>query len=406
MAQHGQVLKLRSCRSDGKARWAYRYRVNGCYSKRPQVGGFATRDEAQRALRRELARLRPGREMTVAELVEKYLNVHQAAPSTIEKLRWLLSKVTAAFGDRLIADLRSEEICAWRGTLPEGHRFEATQALRQVLNAAVAWELIDVNPARRGVPNPLRRFPEKRPFESWEQVNALAARLDAVTGPMVVFGAATGLRPAELVALERRDVDRTGGVVYVRRQFVRGRVKQPKTRRSIRAVPLQSAALNALDRLSETEGPLLFPAPRGGHIDLHNFRPRLAAGADRSGHRSGPPAVRLAPHLRHLRAPRGHLDLRPVPFHGRESGNDRSPLRPPRPRWARSRCRAARRLRAGFRRVDVKWTSPRNRQARSAREVAASVARWRLERWTFGGRRRSETSPTVTTEPPAEQVLC
>jgi integrase len=224
--------------------------------------------------------------MTLTELVEEYLKLHQAAPSTIEKLRWLLSKATAAFGDQLIADLRSEEICAWRGVLPEGHRFEATQALRQVLSAAVAWELIDANPARRGVPNPLRRFPEKRPFESWEQIRALASRLDAVTGPMAVFGAATGLRPAELVALEQRDIDRAGGVVYVRRQLVRGQVKHTKTRRSVRAVPLQWAALDALDQLPETAGPLLFPAPHGGYIDLHNFRPRhwrpaqIAAGID------------------------------------------------------------------------------------------------------------------------------
>ena len=87
----------------------------------------------------------------------------------------MLSKATAAFGDRPIGSLRSEEICAWRGTLPEGHRFEATQALRQVLSAAVAWELIDANPARRGVPNPLRRFPEKLPFESWEQIRVWGA---------------------------------------------------------------------------------------------------------------------------------------------------------------------------------------------------------------------------------------
>jgi hypothetical protein len=119
------------------------------------------------------------------------LRVHQAAPSTIEKLRWLLSKATTVFGDRPIAELRSEEICAWRGALLEGHRFEAIQALRQVLNAAVVWELTDANPGRRGVPNPLRRFPEKRPFESWEKTNELAAELDAVTGPVVVFGAAS-----------------------------------------------------------------------------------------------------------------------------------------------------------------------------------------------------------------------
>jgi integrase len=274
MAQHGQVLKLRARRADGKAVWAYRYRVNGCRSKRPQVGGFATRAEAERALRRELARLRPGRQMTLAVLVDEYLRVHQAAPATIEKLRWLLAKATAAFGEVRLVELRADEICAWRGALPEGHRFEATQALRQVLNAAVAWQLLDVNPAKRGVPNPLRRFPEKRPFESWEEIRGVAAQLGPVTGPMVVFGAATGLRPAELVALERRDIDRDGGVVYVRRQLVRGQIKHTKTRRSVRAVPLQAAALEALDQLPESDAPPLFPAARGGYIDLHNFRAR------------------------------------------------------------------------------------------------------------------------------------
>jgi integrase len=286
MAQHGQVLRLRARRSDGKALWAYRYRVNGGRSKRPQVGGFATRTDAERALRRTLARLRPGAETTLAELVEEYLEVHQAAPATIEKLRWLLAKATATFGEVQLIDLRAEEICAWRRMLPEAHRFEATQALRQVLNAAVAWQLIDLNPAKRGVPNPSRRFPEKRPFGSWDEIRALAKQLGPVTGPMVLFGAATGLRPAELVALERQDVDRAGGAVYVRRQFVRGQVRPPKTRRSLRSVPIQSVALEAIEQSPASESPLLFPAPRGGHIDMHNFRARewrpaqLAVGID------------------------------------------------------------------------------------------------------------------------------
>jgi site-specific recombinase XerC len=273
MGQHGQVLKLRARRPDGKAVWAYRYRISGSRPKRPQVGGFPTRTEAERALRRELARLRPGRYVTLAELVVEYLEVHQAAPATIEKLRWLLGKATAAFGEMRLVELRADEICAWRGALPEGHRFEATQALRQVLNAAVAWQLLDVNPARRGVANPLRRFPEKRPFESWDDIYVVAAQLGPVTGPMVVFGAATGLRPAELVALERRDIDRDGGVVYVRRQLVRGQMKHTKTRRSVRAVPLQAVALEALDQLPASDGPV-FPAARGGYIHLHNFRAR------------------------------------------------------------------------------------------------------------------------------------
>jgi hypothetical protein len=114
----------------------------------------------------------------------------------------------------------------------------------------------------------------------------------------------------------------------------------------------------------------------------------LAAGADRLGHRSEPPALRPAPHLRHLRAPRRHLDLRPLALHGRQPGDDRSPLRPPRPRRTRPRRRAARRLRARFRRVDVRWTPPQNPQTRTAKRLAHE-----LTRPTFGAVDVSWTPP-------------
>ncbi len=119
--------------------------------------------------------------------------MHQATPATIEKLRWLLAKATEVLGNVRLVDLRSQPICACQGTLPEGHRFEATQALRQVLNRAVAWGLIDVNPAKRGVDNPLRRVSEKRPFESWAEIDTVASNLGRMFGPMVVFAAATSM---------------------------------------------------------------------------------------------------------------------------------------------------------------------------------------------------------------------
>ena len=64
---------------------------------RPQVGGFATRAEAQKALRKALDRIGPGRggAMTLAELVDEYLELHQAEPVTIAKLRWLLARQRA-----------------------------------------------------------------------------------------------------------------------------------------------------------------------------------------------------------------------------------------------------------------------------------------------------------------------
>jgi len=195
------------------------------------------------------------------------------------------------------------------------------------------------------------------------------------TGPMVVFGAATGLRPAELVALEQRDLDRAGVVVYVRRQVVRGQVKQPKTRRSIRAVPLQAAALEALDLLPEA-GPLLFPAAHGGHIDLHNFRARhwrpaqIAAGID---------PVRRPYDLRHtyatfaLRAGISIFDL------SRFMGASLAMIDRHYGHLARDGRDHAVALLDAYARDSAAWTSggrrPQNPQTHSATAVAASLTR-------------------------------
>jgi integrase len=274
--QQGQVFKLKARCADGEPLWAYRYRVAGRGSARLQ-GGFSTRAEAQRALQNKLARLLPGGRsatMTLGEWVEEYLQAHQGERVTVAKLRWLLGKATAELGEVRLAELSPEQVCAWRLTVPEGHRFEATQALRQVLNRAVAWKLIDDNPGKC-VPNPGRRCREQRPFDSWAQVRSVAERLGPTFGPMVVFAAATGLRPSELFALEQGDLDRAAGVVQIRRAYANGRVKQTKTRLSRRAVPLQAIALGALDQVRPLEGsPLLFPNSRGGHLDFRNFNRR------------------------------------------------------------------------------------------------------------------------------------
>jgi hypothetical protein len=173
--QQGQVFKLKARGTDGEPLWAYRYRAAGRGSSRLQMGGFATRAEAQRGLQNKLGRLWPGGRpatLTLGEWVEEYLDAHQGERVTVAKLRWLLGKATAELGEVRLAELSPEQVCAWRLTVPEGHRFEATQALRQVLNRAVAWKLIDENPAKRGVPNPSRRCREQRPFESWAQIRA------------------------------------------------------------------------------------------------------------------------------------------------------------------------------------------------------------------------------------------
>jgi hypothetical protein len=100
---------------DGQPLWAYRYRLEGRSSERPQVGGFATRGEAEKALRKVLDRLGPGggwATITLAEFVDEHLEMHQAASVTIAKLRWLLGKATAVLGEKRLAELSPRDMYA------------------------------------------------------------------------------------------------------------------------------------------------------------------------------------------------------------------------------------------------------------------------------------------------------
>jgi integrase len=113
-------------------------------------------------------------------------------------------------------------------------------------------------------------------------------------------GVGTGLRPEELFGLHRDDVDRQAAVLHVRRRFTSGMLKDGgKTTGSVRTVPLRAVVVEELEahrkRLAETalaagprgrawvESEILFPAPRGGYIDLEKFR-----------HREWSPALRAA----------------------------------------------------------------------------------------------------------------
>ena len=183
----------------------------------------------------------------------------------------------------------SLDIAEWQTTLPRRYRYAIMRSLRQVLNAAVRWELMQQNPAARVGANPQPRARDVPIFDSLRSVDRLAAELSHRSAGAVVFAVETGLRPSEWSALENRHVDSRGGVVSVRQTIVDGRVKEyGKTSRSRRDVPLTARALAALpDEFLDRDSTLLFPALSGVHLDLDNWRRRawrpavFAAGLDR-----------------------------------------------------------------------------------------------------------------------------
>jgi integrase len=149
------------------------------------------------------------------------------------------------------------------------------QALRQMLDAAVRGERMSRNPAKLAGRNPKPPPRAVRAFTSDELV-AIAAELSAIYRPLPAFAAATGLRPEEWQALQRRDIDRHAGVVSVHRTVSSGEVVElAKTQRSRRQIPLARRALDALGGIpARLDAPLLFPAQGGQLLNLDNFRRR------------------------------------------------------------------------------------------------------------------------------------
>jgi integrase len=254
--------------------WAIRYRDGR--GVRRQRGGFRTKAEAKEVLDDELRKARLGPlyrpEATLQQLVDVFLEQYQGAPASADWLRYHLSKGTAKFGDVPIGELDALAIARWRASLPEKLRHGSHRALRQVLAAAVRWRWIDRNVAV-DVKNPGHPRTEFTPFDTWDEVEGVAAELGPF-GPLVIFAVGTGVRPEEAFGADWTDIDLSEGILRVRRAFAKGRLKTyAKTERSRRRVPLRAKVVEALDGLPRRNR-VLFPNSVGGRVDINNWRSR------------------------------------------------------------------------------------------------------------------------------------
>lgn len=283
----------------GPGSWQARYTDED--GKQRGRGGFASKTAARDWLDdklREVEKLRRGemlpasdRPETVDELLDVFLAKHgrRIDPATVRKLEAQLRKARDEFGSRHPDSLRKSELEDWQLDLPDGSRHDCFRALRQ----ALAWAsdpdrgYCERN-ASATIKNPKRSKSERKPvhpFETWAEVFAVADELDGRYRALPILLVGTGLRPEEAFGLHRSHLDRERGMLLVEQRYSGGMVKPgTKNGEPERYVPLRRIVLDALAAMPpRIDTPILFPAPRGGYIDIERFR-----------HREWTPALRAA----------------------------------------------------------------------------------------------------------------
>lgn len=139
----------------------------------------------------------------------------------------------------------------------------------------MTWSHVLQNPARSFRPTTNTAGKKISPFESWAEVEAVAARAGHY-GPPVRFACATGLRPQEWAALRWLDVDLAAGTLRVQRTIQAGEVTEAvaKTRHSLRTVLLQDRAVEVLRGLPTPlrRDQFLFTDESGNRINTASFR--------------------------------------------------------------------------------------------------------------------------------------
>jgi len=150
-------------------------------------------------------------------------------------------------------------------------------ALSKILGTAVEWGYIEANPVR------MTRLPRRRRMHSKVvlapvELRLLVARLPEPSRSLVLLLMLTGLRIGELLALRWRHVDLATGLVRVEETVYEGHFDEPKSRHSMRLIPLGPLAVAVLSERRKQgvvdSSSLVFSSRAGGTLDRRTLLSR------------------------------------------------------------------------------------------------------------------------------------
>ena len=275
---------------------------------RPAPQTFATKREAEIWLTLKESEIKRGDwldpsagAVSFAKYAADWMGQGQFSPKTCQLYELLLRlHLLPTFGELNIADIRQEDVRAWRATrLKIGPLQErpfgsvtvakAYRLLRAILNTAVRDKRIRENPCQ--IKGADRESSPERPVLSVPEVYRLADAIELRYRALILLATFGNLRWGELAGLRRRNLDldnrtvRVVETVYELDRLVKGK---PKSEASIRKVVLPGLIIPELIRHLETfagQGPdgFVFVGVRGGQLRRSNFSKPWARALAKAG---------------------------------------------------------------------------------------------------------------------------
>jgi integrase len=190
----------------------------------------------------------------------------------------LNAHLNPAFGNRQLRDINREELQGFLSRKLAGglswetvHHFKC--GLSKILGSAEEWGYICDNPAVK-TKLPRRQYGAQRIVLTPEQVRGLVGQLDEPARSVTLLLVLTGLRVGELLALRWGNVDTKAQVLRVCETVYEGHFDRPKTKRSVRTIPIgaeTAALLASLLPVQVSPNALVFASAEGLPLDRRNL---------------------------------------------------------------------------------------------------------------------------------------
>jgi integrase len=281
--------------SAGRVSWYGKWRQNGTQIKRrigPKKENGSkhglTKRQAEAELRRLIREIEPiapaSESITISELGRRYIEHLQnqgrkkSTQAAVETA--LNTHLEPYFRGRAITSVRYEDVADLVSTL-RGKGL-SPKSMRNYIGTLRTLYRFAMHPRRRwatsnpcggieldGVPH----YGGIRYLDP-EQVELLVANVcegayQLLDATMFLVAAMTGLRMGELCALRWRDVDWLASTIRVQRSYVMEEIGSPKSKRSLRSVPMAPEVGGALERYFQASG-----EPRGDQLVFADPEPR------------------------------------------------------------------------------------------------------------------------------------